>query len=115
MALAADAAWACDNCGAIYFRFGDNGPAAILPPAWIRIDDCQIRFQRVYAGSTFFMVWAVDSGGSVYARDAVSKDMLIGTGWILVPGIKAVQLAVRFVVVDLRLGKQKWKCNLIRS
>ena len=115
VALAADAAWACDNCGAIYFRFGDNGPAAILPPAWIRIDDCQIRFQRVYAGSTFFMVWAVDSGGSVYARDAVSKDMLIGTGWILVPGIKAVQLAVRFVVVDLRLGKQKWKCNSIRS
>lgn len=40
------------------------------------------------------MVWAIDSKYNVYVRQAVFDDFLFGTEWIIVPGIKAVNLTV---------------------
>lgn len=40
------------------------------------------------------MVWAIDSKYNVYVRQAVFDDFPFGTEWIIVPGIKAVNLTI---------------------
>jgi len=52
-------------------------------------------FIQVYVGPSDCIVWAVDSRGSVYAREAVFPDYPIGTSWCLVPSVEASSLAIR--------------------
>lgn len=52
---------------------------------------------QVYVGPQSHMVWALDSAGNVYAREAIFPDYLLGTGWVPVPGISALQLSIRLV------------------
>ncbi|KAF4530166.1 hypothetical protein B566_EDAN001423 [Ephemera danica] len=63
-----DAAWACDNTGAIYMV--------------------------VYAGPESYMVWALDNRGNIYVREAVFPDFPVGISWVLVTGIEATQLTI---------------------
>lgn len=39
ISLGQDCAWACDDGGRVYFRYGDNGPPTLLSPAWIPLEN----------------------------------------------------------------------------
>jgi hypothetical protein len=47
VSLGPELAWACDEHGQIYFRSGDNGPPTFLAPAWIAVDELDIKFKEV--------------------------------------------------------------------
>ena len=47
ISLGTDVAWACDDHGQVYFRYGDNGPPTLLSPAWILVDDGGISCKEV--------------------------------------------------------------------
>ena len=50
---------------------------------------------QVFVGPQMYMVWALDNKKNVYVREGVFNDFQVGTGWVLVSGIEAVELAVR--------------------
>jgi len=50
----------------------------------------------VYVGSNGNMVWAVDNFNNVYVREAVYPDYPIGTKWLMVAGVEAVKLSLRY-------------------
>jgi hypothetical protein len=41
------------------------------------------------------MVWALDNKKNIYVREGIGNDSQLGTGWVLVAGIKAVDLSIR--------------------
>jgi hypothetical protein len=43
------------------------------------------------------MVWALDTKKNVYVREGIFNDFQVGTGWVLVSGIEAVELSIRQV------------------
>lgn len=47
-------------------------------------------------GANDSSVWALDNENRVYARQAVFPDYPIGTGWLLVKGVEAVMLTIRY-------------------
>lgn len=93
VSLGPELAWACDQHGQIYFRSGDNGPPTLLAPAWIAVDELDISFKEIHVSSSL-AVWALDNNGCVYVRQGVTRQLPIGTGWNLVNGVEATQLAV---------------------
>lgn len=40
------------------------------------------------------MVWALDNKNNVYVRQAVFPDFPLGTSWVHVPGVQAVNLSL---------------------
>jgi hypothetical protein len=41
------------------------------------------------------MVWALNNKKNIYVRDGINNESQLGTGWILVSGIEAVDLSIR--------------------
>lgn len=48
-------------------------------------------------GPQTYMVWALDNKKNIYVREGISNDSQLGTGWVLVSGIEAVDLSIRYV------------------
>jgi hypothetical protein len=46
------------------------------------------------------MVWALDNKKNIYVREGVFNDFQVGTGWVLVSGIEAVELSIRQVHIS---------------
>jgi hypothetical protein len=51
------------------------------------------------------MVWALDNKKNIYVREGIFNDFQVGTGWVLVSGIEAVELSIR--QVDFFFGGNK--------
>lgn len=47
ISIGTNLAWACDDLGQIYFRYGDNGPPTLLSPAWLAVDRGRCPFREV--------------------------------------------------------------------
>lgn len=56
---------------------------------------------QIVVGYNKCMVWAMDSKYNVYVRQAVFDDFPFGTEWIIVPGIRAVNLTISYVILHL--------------
>jgi hypothetical protein len=41
------------------------------------------------------MVWVLDHRNNIYVREGIYNDLKIGTGWVLVSGIEAVEISIR--------------------
>jgi hypothetical protein len=41
------------------------------------------------------MIWALDNKRNIYVREGISDESQLGTGWVLVSGIEAVDLSIR--------------------
>uniref|UniRef100_T1HZK9 Tectonin beta-propeller repeat-containing protein n=2 Tax=Rhodnius prolixus TaxID=13249 RepID=T1HZK9_RHOPR len=94
-----DVVWACDLRGQVLMVVGSPFEIAsyTFPPAWVFAEGKPLQsntFNKVYVGPQSHMVWALDSAGNVYAREAIFPDYLLGTGWVPVPGISALQLSI---------------------
>lgn len=48
----------------------------------------------MFAGCESNMVWALDNKNNVYVRQAVFPDFPLGTSWVHVPGVQAVNLSL---------------------
>jgi len=48
-------------------------------------------------GPQTYMVWALDNKKNIYVRQGIYNDFQVGTGWVLVSGIEAVELSIRQV------------------
>jgi len=48
-------------------------------------------------GPQTYMVWALDNKKNIYVREGIFNDFQVGTGWVLVSGIEAVELSIRQV------------------
>jgi len=46
-----------------------------------------------------YMVWALDNRKQVYVREGIFSNYQIGTGWVCVGGIEAVELSVSSTAV----------------
>jgi hypothetical protein len=46
------------------------------------------------------MVWALDNKKNIYVREGIFNDFQVGTGWVLVSGIEAVELSIRQVDIS---------------
>jgi len=46
-------------------------------------------------GPQTYMVWALNDKKNVYVREGIFNDFQLGTGWVLVSGIEAVDLSIR--------------------
>lgn len=65
-----------------------------------------------------YMVWALNNKKNIYVREGISNDSQLGTGWVLVSGIEAVDLSIRYVTYfmpqDLMLQRHRttvpWVC-----
>ncbi|KAJ9589047.1 hypothetical protein L9F63_017661, partial [Diploptera punctata] len=94
-----DVVWACDNQGDVYMAVGPPHSMAgsTFSPVWIQVDDKLQRkniFTKVFVGPQMYMVWAIDNKKNVYVREGVFNDYQIGTGWVSVTGIEAVELSI---------------------
>jgi hypothetical protein len=101
VSIGSEVAWACDSKGSIYMRLGSLDPPGVndISPAWVKVDARASNhqgaaFTKVYVGTSGLMVWALDAGNNVYAREAVFPDLPIGTDWVHVSGIEATSLAI---------------------
>jgi hypothetical protein len=41
------------------------------------------------------MVWALNHKKNIYVREGIFNDFQVGTGWVLVSGIEAVDISIR--------------------
>ncbi|XP_069698641.1 tectonin beta-propeller repeat-containing protein 2 isoform X2 [Periplaneta americana] len=104
-----DVVWACDDQGEVYMAVGSphSFAGSTFCPVWIPVDDklpqkisCHQQttrkntFTKVFVGPQTYMVWALDSKKNVYVREGIFNDYLLGTGWVLVSGIEAVDLSI---------------------
>ncbi|PSN53753.1 hypothetical protein C0J52_06249 [Blattella germanica] len=94
-----DVVWACDDQGDMFMAIGPPHSMAgsTFSPVWIPVDDKSPRkntFTKVCVGPQMYMVWALDNKRNVYVREGVFTDYQIGTGWVLVSGIEAVELSI---------------------
>ncbi|CAB3373759.1 Hypothetical predicted protein [Cloeon dipterum] len=96
-----DTIWACDTTGSIYMAVGSahDLKACDFSPCWIQVEDDvmkeeDVHFLKVVAGCMAYMVWALDNKNNVYVREAVFPDFPLGTGWVIVPGVEAVNLTI---------------------
>lgn len=46
-------------------------------------------------GPQTYMIWALDNKRNIYVREGISDESQLGTGWVLVSGIEAVDLSIR--------------------
>jgi len=51
------------------------------------------------------MVWALDNKKNIYVREGIFNDFQVGTGWVLVSGIEAVELSIRQVDISFCWNK----------
>ena len=51
-------------------------------------------------GPQTYMVWALDNKKNIYVREGIFNDFQVGTGWVLVSGIEAVELSIRQVDIS---------------
>ncbi|PNF30433.1 hypothetical protein B7P43_G12486 [Cryptotermes secundus] len=104
-----DVVWACNDLGDVYMADGPphSLPSSFLSPAWKTVDKSQQMngchqstaqrktfFTKVFVGPQTYMVWALDNKKNIYVREGISNDSELGTGWVLVSGIEAVDLSI---------------------
>ncbi|XP_059491142.1 tectonin beta-propeller repeat-containing protein 2-like [Neocloeon triangulifer] len=96
-----DTIWACDTNGSVFMTVGSAHAlkACDFSPCWIQVEDEpksseDIHFLKVFAGCSTYMVWALDNKNNVYVREAVFPDFPLGSRWVVVPGVEAVNLTL---------------------
>ena len=51
--------------------------------------------EQIYVGPFNAMVWALDANDDIYIREGILPNFPIGTNWMKIEGIQAVQLGLR--------------------
>lgn len=89
IAMGTDVIWALDSQGQVWFRLGSVGPHEIVP-AWLALEDSDLKLTRIASSSSIHMVWAIDTDQRVVVREGIYPDFRHGTSWTHVDGVEKV-------------------------
>ena len=73
---------------------GLEPPPSHVAPAWLRVEGELCPLEQVASSPSGDRVWARDSEGGVWVREAVYPELPCGTGWVAVSGLTAAWLEV---------------------
>ncbi|TRY79613.1 hypothetical protein TCAL_12625 [Tigriopus californicus] len=89
IAMGTDVIWALDSNGQVWLRLGSVGPNEVIP-AWVALEDSDLKLARIASSSSIHMVWAIDTDQRVVVREGIYPDFRHGAAWTHVDGVERV-------------------------